>query len=34
MMGHTVREALGFIHIMGRQNDGAAGLFELVDQIP
>ena len=32
--GHTVAEALGFLHVVRGQQDGAAGQFEFFDQIP
>ena len=31
---HPVRQALGFVHVMSGQNNGATGLLELVDQVP
>ena len=32
--GDAVAEALGFVHVVGGEDDGSAGLFELVDEIP
>ena len=32
--GDAVAEALGFVHVVGRKDDGAAVELELVDQIP
>ena len=32
--GDAVAEALGLLHVMGGEDDGAAGLLELVDQVP
>ena len=32
--GHAVAESLGFIHVMGGEQDGAAGELELLDEFP
>ena len=29
--GHTVAKALGFVHVMGGEQNGAAGLFKFLD---
>jgi hypothetical protein len=31
---HPVAQALGLIHIVGGEDDGASGLLQTVDQIP
>jgi len=32
--GDAVAEALGFIHVVGGQDDGAARSFEVIDKVP
>ena len=32
--GHAVAKALGFVHVVGGEQNGAAGLFEFLDQFP